>query len=138
MKKYLLLTVFLLVSFYGFSTDNASMFDLNEQVLTEEFSELQTLENAVIADPTISLEEAVSMNLVTDSFSAEKKEKKAKEQEDFYFEWEGFLWGFLCCPVGFFVVAVNGSKSHGNKVSYWIGIGASLGLSLIMNSVVYY
>lgn len=108
---------------------NTDLFNLNEDQLQNEFSELIHLEKAVDANPALTLETAISNNLVGDSFMAANALNNM--QSDFVFQWEGFLWGFLCCPIGFFVVAVNKNKSKDNKISFWIGFAASSVLGTI-------
>ena len=38
-------------------------------------------------------------------------------------DWGAFAWGFCCCPIGFFTVAVNPESDNYQKLSYWIGVG---------------
>lgn len=140
MKKILLL-FFVFLPFVSFATD-ASLFDLDEAALAEEFSELQTLEEAVVDDPMMTLDQAASMNLVTEAFALAPS-ADGFEDSDFAFQWEGFLWGFLCCPIGLFVIAVNSTKTKDNKISFWIGVAVSSVVSLVyeialLSSGVYY
>lgn len=113
---------------------NASLFDLNEEALSTEFAELSSLEDAVVADAMMTFDAAQEQNLVPVALSSSAA---LPASGDFQWEWGGFLWGFLCCPVGFFVVAINGSKSHSQKTSYWIGVGASVVLSAITSGSIY-
>ena len=126
MKKLLLLvfTIFALNSFAG----NASLFNLNEDALATEFSELTTLESAVVADPTMTVASAQEQNLITEALETAPSIPAAN---GFAFDWGGFLWGFLCCPVGFFVVAIGSSKSSDAKTSFWIGVLANVVISSI-------
>ncbi len=127
MKKLLILAFVLITGANLFAT-NANLFDLNEEELTAEFSELNTLESAVLANSAITLQDAVAMNLVDETFNAETT---ATSSSQFQFQWEGFLWGFLCCPIGLFTVAVNKNKTKDNKTSYWIGVAANTVISTI-------
>lgn len=126
MKKLLffVFAIFALNSYAG----NASLFDLNENALEAEFSELSTLEAAVVADPTMTVEAAQAQDLVSEALETAPA---LPAEGGFAFDWGGFLWGFLCCPVGFFVVAIGSSKSSDAKTSYWIGVLASVVLSSI-------
>ena len=36
-------------------------------------------------------------------------------------DWASFAWGFLCCPIGFFVIITNKDKDSSQKKSFWIG-----------------
>ena len=113
--------------------NEAALFSLNEEALNEEFSELNVLEANVIADPMFTLEQAASQHLLTDAFAASPSGDGFTGESSTQFEWEGFLWGFCCCPVGLFVVAVNSNKSKSQKTSYWIGVAAYTVLNLISN-----
>ncbi len=121
--------VFLLLMFFAvpLSYASGSVFDLDESVLAEEFADLTQLEEVVLSNPTINLEQAVALDLVTDDFSSASAD--GFQGSDFSFQWEGFLWGFLCCPIGVFVVALNKHKTKDNKLSFWIGVAASTVLS---------
>ena len=50
-------------------------------------------------------------------------------------DWGAFAWGFCCCPIGFFVVAVNSNKDSNQKLSFWIGWGVSVVLSTISSAI---
>ena len=126
MKK-LLLFVFAIFALNSYAAD-ASLFDLNEDALDTEFAELSTLESAVVADPTMTVAAAQEQNLITEALETAPA---LPAEGGFAFDWGGFLWGFLCCPVGFFIVAIGSSKSSDAKTSFWIGVLANIVLSSI-------
>ena len=126
--KNLFICLFAMLSLSAFA-NQSSYFDLNEEAINAEFETLNTLENAVLSSPEMTASQAVEMNLMTMAQSADLPQNSGGS--DFAFEWEGFLWGFLCCPVGLFTVAVNKNKSHDNKISYWIGVAAGSVISMI-------
>ncbi len=126
MKK-LFVFVFAILALNSFAS-NASYFDLNEEALNVEFTELSTLENAVVADPSMTIEAAQEQNLVSEALMTTPA---LPSEGAFSFDLGGFLWGFLCCPVGLFVVAIQSTKSSDAKLSYWIGVAAGSVISAI-------
>lgn len=126
--KNLFICLFAMLSLSAFA-NQSSYFDLNEEAINAEFETLNTLEDAVLSSPEMTVSQAVEMNLMTIAQGADIS--TSSNGSGFAFEWEGFLWGFLCCPIGLFTVAVNSRKSHDNKISYWIGVGAGSVISAI-------
>ena len=57
------------------------------------------------------------------------------ETNEFYVDWNSFAWGFCCCPVGFFTVAVNNNSDSDMKTSYWIGAASCVSLFAIIGTV---
>lgn len=135
MKKYFLFTIALFVSCFVFA-GNAELFKVDEQALNNEFSDLTTLENYVIDNNFISLNEIKSNNIF-DLSGFNVSSLAMTSNSDYTFQWEGFLWGFLCCPVGFFVIAINEDRDHDQKISYWIGVAAGVVLSAITSPLYY-
>jgi hypothetical protein len=134
MKKQLLTFCFALFAITMFA-NNAQLFSFDQNSLENQFAELSVLENTVLQNPAIDFNNAMQMSLIANNFFAANH--FSSKQKNMVFEWEGFLWGFLCCPIGFFVVAVNSNKTKDNKTSYWIGVGASVVLSAITYKPVY-
>ncbi len=126
MVKKILISIIFTIVFATANATNASLFELDLQQLTNDFNLLNQIEQNVLSNKinnTADMLNAgyfINNNLFNNYINA---------QSDFVFEWEGFLWGFLCCPVGFFVVAVNSNKTKDNKISYWIGVCANSVLS---------
>ena len=129
MKRLFLITLSFIAINYSFA-GNADLFDIDKQELQAEFAELSSLESYVVENNNISLKAIVDGDLF-DLAAINVNSMAANSSSDFAFQWEGFLWGFLCCPVGFFVVAINKNKDHDQKISYWIGVGAGTVLNMI-------
>jgi len=136
MKKSFLLAITLFLTSLTFA-GNADLFSVDEQALKSEFAELTELENFVAENDFVTLVD-IQANNSFDLSSLNVSEMGTSSGEGgFAFQWEGFLWGFLCCPVGFFVVAVNKNKDHDQKMSYWIGVAAGVVFSAITSPVYY-
>ena len=135
MKKTTLLIAALLVSVITFA-GQADLFDVNEQAINQEFSNLTQLENFVSTNNFVSLDEIAATNSY-DLSAINVNSLSTSGQGDFSFAWDGFLWGFLCCPIGFFVVAINGDKSKDQKMSFWIGVGAGVLFSALTSPTYY-
>lgn len=128
MKKLILIVVsFLSINCFAGSAD---MFALDEQSLEQEFASLNALENFVVGNNHLSLNDIKQGNLF-DLSAINTNSMGATSSSEFVFQWEGFLWGFLCCPVGFFVIAVNQNKDYDQKLSYWIGVAAGTFINII-------
>ncbi len=136
MKKTLLLTISLFFASLTFA-GNAELFSVDEQALNEEFADLSALENYVVENNFVSLTQ-IETGKMFDLSEINLKTMGTSSQSDFMFVWDGFLWGFLCCPIGFFVVAVNENKDHDQKISYWIGVAASTVLGALSSTTYYY
>ena len=132
MRKTLLLYVLLSMSSFAFA--NVDLFGFNEEKLEQEFAELNRLEGAVINNSEMNLAMAEALNFLPDEFSSASA--NGFEGSEFRFQWEGFLWGFLCCPVGVFVVALSKNETKDNKTSFWIGVAASAVLSSLQTIAV--
>jgi hypothetical protein len=138
MKKPLfLLVVALFVSTFSFA-GNSSFFTDDLNAIESEFASLSNLEQQVITNPALTFAQAMESNLVSNDFKLLNGADAVAN--NLVFEWEGFLWGFLCCPIGLFVVALNDNKTPDNKTSYWIGVAAGTVLSLLTSPtyVTYY
>ncbi len=131
MKKVLLIffmSLFTVTLFAG----NTELFNLDETALEAQFQELTTLENFVLSNTNVT---AIDLN--SNGFDMAGYDFSTEMASNFEFMWEGFLWGFLCCPVGFFVIAIDDDEPKDNKMSFWIGVGASVVLSAITTPVYY-
>lgn len=131
--RNLLLTLVLVATSLLANASNASLFQLNESDLNSEFSELNQLELIVENDASMNFEMALTKNLISENMVFNNSLNTM--QDDFVMQWEGFLWGFLCCPIGFFVVAVNKNKTKNDKLSFWIGVAAGTVVSAITNAM---
>jgi hypothetical protein len=136
MKRLFLLSLAFLAVNLTFA-GNADLFRVDEQELNTEFADLSALENFVQSNNFISLHAIVDGNLY-DVSAINISTMAASSQSSFAFQWEGFLWGFLCCPVGLFVIALNENKDKDQKLSYWVGVAAATVLSAITAPAYYY
>jgi len=93
----------------------------NEEAFEAEFAELNNLEEAVLSNEVASIEEAAEMGYNMDNFNNLNAIASAQGFSFDNMDWVSFAWGFFCCPVGFFVVAINKDKSSDEKTSFWIG-----------------
>lgn len=92
-----------------------------------EFSELEQLESAVFAGEITSLDEVEIAGMNTN-----KNYGIAATTGDLEFDWPAALWGFLCCPVGFFIYVTNKNRTKDEKTSFWIGFAAGTVLNAII------
>ena len=102
--------------------------NFDEDAFEAEFEKLTSLETSVLSGEITTLEEANSLGFEIDQYAGIKAVKA-----DLEFDWPAALWGFLCCPVGFFIYVTNKNKTSDEKTSYWIGVAASTVISLIYN-----
>jgi len=131
MKKvvlFIFMSLFTVTLFAG----NDELFNLDEAALEVQFQELTTLENFVLTNNNVT-----AIDLSDNGFDMAGFAFNTNMNSGMEFMWEGFLWGFLCCPVGFFVIAIDDDESKDNKMSFWIGVGASVVLSAITSPIYY-
>ncbi|MFW6019159.1 MAG: hypothetical protein ACOCPM_01135 [Bacteroidales bacterium] len=133
MKKFVLLNLIVLfavaITFAGNS--KAEMFSYEKEQVQSEFAEMNQLENFVNTHEGATLNEIKSFRDAPDfaGINSPSPENMLFDINDM--EWGSFAWGFLCCPVGFFVVALNDRRSQHEKTSFWIGAITSAVLSSI-------
>ena len=136
MKKLHISIGFILLNVYCFA-GNEALFSLDENQLNEEFSSLNKLEQYIIENNSSSMNDLnLAEFLAKEGINLNMMDVNALDDLDF--QWEGFLWGFLCCPVGFFVIAINEEKTRDDKISYWIGVAVSSVISAISAPSVYH
>jgi len=100
--------------------------------LESEFESLTILDQYVEESNGITYTELSTLNLFDDYDS--KYTASSGQDVVSSMDWGAFAWGFCCCPIGFFVVAVNSDKSQDEKMSYWIGVIVSSILSIISSA----
>lgn len=119
---------------FCFTTSFSSVYSFNEEEFSQGFEELNKVEETYFDHKSAnSVDEYLAdfgdQPIVSaDPFSV-------SQANEFYFDLEGFAWGFCCCPIGFFVVAVNDNKDEDQKKSYWIGVLSSFVLSAISSGI---
>ncbi|MGB3468652.1 MAG: hypothetical protein WBA74_25430 [Cyclobacteriaceae bacterium] len=106
-----------------------------------DFAELEALELKIKSEGVADYNSLVQTNpdLLADLNLTELKAVNSIEATEGFsiddMDWGSFAWGLLCCPIGFFVVAINGNKSKEQKTSFWIGWGVGVVLNLLTTAV---
>ncbi|PID93448.1 MAG: hypothetical protein CSA95_07750 [Bacteroidetes bacterium] len=118
------------MSLFAEGDGKSHLFDLDESALEVQFEELSVLENFVLENGNVT-----AISLKDNGFDMAGYAFNTNMTSDLDFQWEGFLWGFLCCPVGFFVIAIDKDETRDNKISFWIGVGAGVVLSAITSPI---
>jgi hypothetical protein len=133
-KISFIVVAFLMVAQAGFA-NGSDLFSYDRSALESDFTEIQQLEDYVIANGNLSLAEVQNNSVdVLTGINFEILETASPVGAMFSIEdldWGSFAWGFCCWPVGFFVVAINDNKSSDQKLSYWIGLGVSVVLGAV-------
>lgn len=110
-------------------------FNFDATAFEAEFAALDQIEDMVLKNQLGDIAEleafAASNQVDLGAFDAEKSIMATKGFNWSNFDWPSGLWGFLCCPIGFFVVITNSNKTSDQKVSFWIGWAASVVLNAI-------
>ena len=120
------------INYINESTEKFSEFQLDEVAIEEEFAELNALEDYLLKEDVAGV--TLSAEIIHDKFGIENLSLKADARERFSMDemdWGAFAWGLLCCPIGFFVVAINGNKTQDQKTSFWIGWGVGVAINLM-------
>lgn len=113
-----------------------SVFDLEDDFYSD-FAELDQLEKEVKENGLVDYDALVQSNpdlLSNLNLTNLRTINSAEATEGFSFDdmdWGAFAWGLLCCPIGFFVVAINGNKTSDQKASFWIGWGVGAVLNIL-------
>lgn len=105
-----------------------------------EFAALDQLEKLVKEEGITSFAELESKESVSLDLTDFKSTNSITATQGFdwdNFDWPSGLWGFLCCPIGFFVVITNKDKTKDQKISFWIGVAASTVLSALTTPLYY-
>jgi hypothetical protein len=126
-KLYLAICLTLLVWQAG-ATVSGNDFSYDEAAFATEMEELIALEQEVISHD-FTLTDLRSQDALTTKFASLDLAQSAFGIDDM--DWGAFAWGFCCWPIGFFVVAINSSKTNDQKLSFWIGMGTSVVISAI-------
>lgn len=138
-KRLTFLIAVILVAQSAFASA-ADLFSYDNDALQTEFAEIQQLEDYVVANGDLSLTEVQATSAeVLEGINFNILETASPVGAMFSIEdmdWGSFAWGFCCWPVGFFVVAINNNKTSDQKLSFWIGLGVSVVLSVISNFTV--
>ncbi len=129
MKKIFILLFFVSTTILSFG-GNAALFSYDADELQSEFTDLQSLETMVIANQNLTIADFEQMDVDwLNRIDLEKMKTTSPVQAMFGIEdmdWTAFAWGFCCCPVGFFTIAIKDDKSDDEKISFWVGFGVSV------------
>jgi hypothetical protein len=129
MKKLLLSIMACGVYMMSFAS-NADLFDYNRSAIENNLSEITAIENVVVSnnysyadlknnyDGTINVDFSGLANPAGMMFGFED------------IQWGSFAWGFCCWPVGIFTVLLNKNKDSNHKISFFIGLGTAIVLSI--------
>lgn len=144
-KAFILFQAFFLMAavsvFANGPEANASLFQLDETQLEADFQELDQLETYLLNNEMPSLTNLRESNatllnqLDLGNLSEETLVAPAFSIDDM--DWISFAWGFLCCPIGFFVVGINQNKSSDEKTSFWLGVIGNVIWSGIASALYY-
>ncbi|MFC2136950.1 hypothetical protein ACFLTE_02130 [Bacteroidota bacterium] len=134
MKIFTLLTIFA-ISVFSLSASQSDLFSYNAEEVETHFQELNELENHILNTNDLNLDNLIGSAVCLNSTSTSGIESSSFSIDDM--DWGAFAWGFCCCPIGFFVVAINDEKDSDQKLSYWIGVGVSAVLGAISSPKVY-
>ncbi len=140
MRKFILMSwILVMLSFsFVYATNTASLFQYDKASVESEFSELNQLEQYVHNHESGSIRNMEHLSKVMGVMQDD--EEAASSDNGFAMDdmdWGAFAWGFCCCPIGFFTVAINSNKTNDQKLSYWIGVGVSTVLSAISTAASY-
>jgi len=135
MKKLLLVILACFVFTSLSYATNAGLFELDEEKISAEFTELNELEAYVAMNENVTIHNIYEENagLVSGmnlSYGPEgMMARNGFSLDDM--EWGSFAWGFCCWPIGIFTVLLNNDKGSNHKISYFIGLGTAVVLSAI-------
>jgi hypothetical protein len=140
MKKItLILSLCLIMLAVNTKANDDFSYDLN--IINTELAELNQVEKIILENENqsiIVLNQQISENLSYGTKFIEYNKIHSPMQQQFSMEemdWGSFAWGFCCCPIGFFTVAISKEKDSAQKASYWIGVGVSTVFSLISSAI---
>ncbi len=135
MKIFTFLALFL-VSILSLSASQSDLFSYNADEVEAQFQELNKLENYVLNTHDLNYN-----TIITSSVCLNSESSSSIGSSSFSFDsmdWGAFAWGFCCCPIGFFVVAINDEKTSDQKASYWIGVVVSAVIGAISGPSTYH
>ena len=121
---------------FNVSASNADLFSYDLSEITTELSDLEVVENVIAQNQNSTVEEIntqiIKNNFLSSSFETNYNSSLALRAGLIdEMDWGSFAWGFLCCPIGFFVIITNKDKDSSQKKSFWIGTITSVILGAI-------
>lgn len=135
MKRGLLFSfILLLMSSVAFGgSANEDLFSYDKAELEQEFSELNQLEAFLIDNEDAELAD-VQLNF---SSILNTSSPSAMNLDIDRIDWGAFAWGFFCCPIGLFTVALNDRARPNEITSFWYGVIASAVLNAVSTGIYY-
>lgn len=135
MKRLLLAVAACFVLASSSYATNADLFELNEEKINAEFTELNELEAYVSMNENVTIHNIYEQNagLVAGmnlAYGPEGMMGHSRFSLD-EMEWGSFAWGFCCWPIGVFTVLLNSNKGSNHKISYFIGLGTAVVLGAL-------
>lgn len=127
-KVFTLLAVVFALSTTSMASATSDLFALNETELNADFNELNQVE-AVVVETNADYNTLIAANFPTSNLSASSAMATNFSISDM--DWKSFAWGFCCWPIGIFTVLLSDKKDSDSKISFFIGLGTSVVLSLI-------
>ena len=111
---------------FNVSASNADLFSYDLTDINTELNDLEIVENLIDQNQNSTVEEIntqiIKNNLLSSSFETNYNSSLALRAGLIdEMDWASFAWGFLCCPIGFFVIITNKDKDSSQKKSFWIG-----------------
>jgi uncharacterized membrane protein len=141
------LSFFLLVGQVAVASPEKKTFDVQEadiafdqESFEQSFALLNELESTIKTEGIKDYEALKTFDVegnYTDALDVSYSVNATQRFDWANFDWGSALWGFLCCPIGFFVVITNKNKTSDQKVSFWIGFAAGVVLNAITYPLVY-
>lgn len=134
MKKAIYTLIICCFSLFTFAA--SSEFSYDKDALATEFNQMDKASSLI--ETTNATYDEISKNPVFEGNL--ELTKHIAVQPNFSFDemdWISFAWGFLCCPIGFFVVITNSDKSSEEKTSFWIGVITNVVLNAITTGLYY-
>lgn len=130
-KLFTLLAVVFALSTTSMASATSDLFTLNETELNADFNELNQVE-AVVVETNADYNTLIASNYPTSNLSANSAMATNFSISDM--DWGSFAWGFCCWPIGIFTVLLNKNKESDSKISFFVGLGTSVVLSLISSA----
>lgn len=133
MKKLLPLLFLVLGMQLTASAADSDLFSYDETAVSYSMTNLNELEQYVAANNVTFDDMMQNPDAVADFSLNNINGSSIPLQPAFSFEdmdWGAFAWGFCCWPIGIFTVLINKNKDSNSKISYFIGIGTAVLLSL--------
>ena len=111
---------------FNVSASNADLFSYDLTDINTELNDLEIVENLIDQNQNSTVEEIntqiIKNNLLSSSFETNYNSSLALRAGLIdEMDWASFAWGFLCCPIGFFVIITNKDKDSSQKKSFLIG-----------------